>query len=85
MTSLVRTANILRCSEEPLTNDDEIILKKHGFGTVLLPKGIAPNWLKKFIVLTLEFISLERKELPKEIRKLLVIDDEIYFSFYNLS
>jgi hypothetical protein len=85
MTSLVRTANILRCSEEPLTNDDEIILKKHGFGTVLLPKGIAPNWLKKFIVLTLEFISLERKELPKEIRKFLVIDDEIYFSFYNLS
>ena len=71
MTALVRTANILRASDNPtLTPADVLQLSKNGFGQALLPKNIAPDWLRKFVVLTLDFIELENKVLPVEIRRL---------------
>lgn len=69
-TFLDRQALLLRCCTEPLTAADKARLEKTGLrGSVLGRADVdcnpdTPDWLKKWAALTLEFVELERQQLP---------------------
>ena len=65
MTTLVRTANILRACVEPVREEDRRLLKDGR--TSLLPETV-PGWLRKFAAIVLEFIEYEREELPSKFK-----------------
>ncbi|GIL69137.1 hypothetical protein Vretifemale_124 [Volvox reticuliferus] len=72
---LHRQTILLRASTEPLLEEDSLRLKKHSIGSTSLGDGgpgnnKAPDWLVKWAALVLEYVELERKELPKVLMRL---------------
>ena len=64
-TFLHRNAILLKASymgEEPLKNEEIILLKKYSIGNSLLDS--CPIWLQRWAALTIYFIDLERQLLP---------------------
>ncbi|GFR46120.1 hypothetical protein Agub_g7609 [Astrephomene gubernaculifera] len=66
---LHRQVMLLRASMEAVTEDDRVRLRKHSLGPTSLGDGTpgnnkAPEWLVKWAALVLEYVELERRELP---------------------